>query len=292
MTQGVQDLIKAINSGDSSEIDSVFQAEMANRISTKLEDLRVSVAQNMFATEQAIEETEVEEDELTLEDYSVEEIEEFMQTEDFEQLDELSKKTIGSYAHKATDDAQDKAHDAYDSYKASKTTKMGGAQHKVSNRLQGLERASKKLGDKSISKSAEKSVDQHIKQRTAYDNMDDRKAATHDYHAMKNSEKAHDKIQKASGVKEETEDFEQLDELSKKTLGSYINRAVGNTGKGKGQDWPHDNNLNYAAQSYGTEKDDDDEPGDEDSPAANTVSKRLRGIKMAVNKLTKKAGKK
>jgi hypothetical protein len=168
MTQGVQDLIKAINSGDSTEIDSVFQAEMANRISTRLEDMRVSVAQGMFATEQSVEETEVEEGELTLEDYSVEEIEEFMQTED----------------------------------------------------------------------------------------------------------------------------FEQLDELSKKTLGSYINRAAGNTGKGKGQDWPHDNNLNYAAQSYGTEKDDDDEPGDEDSPAANTVSKRLRGIKMAVNKLTKKAGKK
>ena len=165
MTQVVQDLIKAIDSGDSQTIDAAFQAEMANRISTRLEDLRVSVAQRMFATEQAVEETTEEvQEELTLEDYSAEEIQEFMQTED----------------------------------------------------------------------------------------------------------------------------FEQLDELSKKTLGNYINRAAGNPGKRKGEDLPHDNNLNYAAQSYGTEKEDDDEPGDEDSPAANTVSKRLRGIKMAVKKLSKK----
>ena len=61
MTQGVQDLIKAIDSGDSQTIDAAFQAEMANRISTRLEDLRVSVAQNMFATEQAAEEEVAEE---------------------------------------------------------------------------------------------------------------------------------------------------------------------------------------------------------------------------------------
>ena len=60
MTQGVQDLIKAINSGDSTDIDSAFNAEMANRISTRLEDMRVSVAQGMFATEQSVEETETE----------------------------------------------------------------------------------------------------------------------------------------------------------------------------------------------------------------------------------------
>lgn len=60
MTQGVQDLIKAINSGDSTDIDSAFNAEMANRISTRLEDMRVSVAQGMFATEQSVEEPQVE----------------------------------------------------------------------------------------------------------------------------------------------------------------------------------------------------------------------------------------
>jgi hypothetical protein len=39
-------------------------------------------------------------EELSLEDYSLEEIQDFMMSEDFEQLDELSKKTLGSYVKK------------------------------------------------------------------------------------------------------------------------------------------------------------------------------------------------
>jgi len=62
MSQGVKDLIAAISTGDAQAIDSVFNAEMANRIGTRLEDMRANVAKNMFATEQAVEES-VEEDE-------------------------------------------------------------------------------------------------------------------------------------------------------------------------------------------------------------------------------------
>lgn len=61
MTQGIQDLIKAIDSGDSQAIDAAFNTEMASRISTRLEDTRISVAKGMFATEQSVEETEIEE---------------------------------------------------------------------------------------------------------------------------------------------------------------------------------------------------------------------------------------
>jgi hypothetical protein len=39
-----------------------------------------------------------------LEDFSIEELEDFMMSEDYEQLDELSKKTLGSYVKKATSD--------------------------------------------------------------------------------------------------------------------------------------------------------------------------------------------
>ena len=77
MTQGVQDLIKAINSGDSSEIDTAFNAEMASRISTRLEDMRVSVAQGIFATEQSAEEVQAEpEVEQPVEEVAVEQTEE------------------------------------------------------------------------------------------------------------------------------------------------------------------------------------------------------------------------
>lgn len=51
MTQGVNDLINAIASGDSIAIETAFNTEMATRISDRLEDMRVEVAQNMFATE-------------------------------------------------------------------------------------------------------------------------------------------------------------------------------------------------------------------------------------------------
>lgn len=58
MTQGVKDLISAIVEGDAATIDAAFNAEMATRVSSKLEDMRVSVAQNMFRVEQAEEATE------------------------------------------------------------------------------------------------------------------------------------------------------------------------------------------------------------------------------------------
>lgn len=66
MTQGVQNLISAIDSGDATAIDAAFNAEMATRISSRLEDMRINVAKNMFAAEQSVEteaelETEVEE---------------------------------------------------------------------------------------------------------------------------------------------------------------------------------------------------------------------------------------
>jgi hypothetical protein len=43
-------------------------------------------------------------EELDLEDYQLEEIEDFMMSEEFEQLDEISKKTLGSYIKYASDD--------------------------------------------------------------------------------------------------------------------------------------------------------------------------------------------
>jgi hypothetical protein len=58
MTQGVNDLINAIVEGDATKIDAAFNSEMATRISDKLEDMRVSVGQSMFATEQVTEEAE------------------------------------------------------------------------------------------------------------------------------------------------------------------------------------------------------------------------------------------
>jgi hypothetical protein len=102
MTQGVNDLIKAIAEGDSQTIDAAFNAEMSTRISARLEDMRVQVAQSMFKNPvaESIEETEEE----VSEEEVVEEAEEI--EEEVEQIDELSKKTMGSYVKKAADDKE------------------------------------------------------------------------------------------------------------------------------------------------------------------------------------------
>jgi hypothetical protein len=50
---------------------------------------------------QAVDKLTKEEVELTLEDYSLSELDDYMLSEDFEQLDELSKSTLGSYVKKA-----------------------------------------------------------------------------------------------------------------------------------------------------------------------------------------------
>jgi len=71
MTQGVNDLINAIASGDSVSIDAAFNAEMATRVSSRLEDMRVSVAQNMFSEQ----DTEKAEDEVAEVDTEVEDTE-------------------------------------------------------------------------------------------------------------------------------------------------------------------------------------------------------------------------
>ena len=73
MTQGVQNLISAIDSGNATAIDAAFNAEMATRISSRLEDMRINVAKNMFAAEQSVEteaelETESEVEETQTED--------------------------------------------------------------------------------------------------------------------------------------------------------------------------------------------------------------------------------
>jgi hypothetical protein len=73
MTQGVKDLINSIAEGDSETINASFNAEMATRISARLEDMRVQVAQSMFNNPVAESADEVEEQEEFAEEEQEEE---------------------------------------------------------------------------------------------------------------------------------------------------------------------------------------------------------------------------
>ena len=137
-----KDLVNAIIVGDAVEIENAFQATMAEKISSRLDDYRQEVAQSMFKTE----EVELEENYVIYNhdgkynkikkvvknhataqkhaeklggDHKVasmeywqdrlapktnEEAEQILASEEFAQLDELSKTTLSNYVKKATSD--------------------------------------------------------------------------------------------------------------------------------------------------------------------------------------------
>lgn len=51
---GVNDIIDAIQSGDSVAIDNAFNKEMTARVSDRLETMRHDVAQNMFKSAESV----------------------------------------------------------------------------------------------------------------------------------------------------------------------------------------------------------------------------------------------
>lgn len=54
-----RDLVNAIESGDAIAVENAFNAAMAEKISARIDDMRVSVAKNMFSETQA-EDTDTE----------------------------------------------------------------------------------------------------------------------------------------------------------------------------------------------------------------------------------------
>ena len=202
----VKDLISAIASGSAIETENAFNQVMAEKISARLDDMRVEVAQSMFKEEVEV----TEEVELTLEDFSAEEIEEFMVSEDYEQLDELSKTTLKSYRDKANKQSLD--NDAYLDSKFARPTRKErdrlGTQ--MSKRDAGVKLADKKLAQKTNEDLDNYSVEE-IKEFMV------------------------------------SEDYEQLDELSKDTLARYVHAA----GKDKEERTRHGADLRKADDDLG-----------------------------------------
>lgn len=79
------DLVNAIIVGDAIEIENAFQSTIAEKISARLDDYRQEVAQTMFKVQESAEE-----------------------------LDELSKTTLGSYVKKSTGGLEGTARHAFD----------------------------------------------------------------------------------------------------------------------------------------------------------------------------------
>jgi hypothetical protein len=137
LRENIKSLITAIAQGNSVDIEDNFNAIMASKISERLDDMRVSVAQNMFGS--------VVEESFDLEDYSVEELEDFMMSEEFEQLDELSKRTLKSYFNKAVPDLDKKAFHAGQQFGLGNSDKGEKLDAKAALRKKGIKNAVDKM---------------------------------------------------------------------------------------------------------------------------------------------------
>ena len=204
------DLINAIQAGDSVGIEQQFDEAMTSRIAERLDDMRAYVAKNMFN------------EDIDVYDYSdiitESDIADFIQTEEFEQLDELSKKTLGSYVKKAANDmaishanrmVKSAEADEVDRFMNRNTAAGYKEKHGVTDNLK------KALGADSAS------VSKHM------------------YRSVKRSKGINTAVKKLTKEDVEafmqTEEFEQLDEISKATVLSYRDKAIESAKKAEKQ---------------------------------------------------------
>lgn len=174
---------------------------------------------------------EVDFDDLDLEDVSIEDIENFMQTEDFDQLDELSKTTLGNYIKKRSNDV----------------ATQGAITRKHA-----------------MDSEAARNSEDYVQARKSNEKAD--KAFAKGWKHRQNIGKAVDKLTK--------EDVEQVDELSKETLGSYVRRASSSGVS----------NARSAGVELGVGA---SKRKDKYNSYEDKAEKRLSGISKAVHKLTK-----
>ena len=184
-----------------------------------------------------------EEEELNLEDFSLEELQDFMVSEDFEQLDELSKETLGKYIKKSS---QYRGYHGMDAGAAGYRSKdQKDAIDKMGRRQRGVEKAVGKLTKESIEATvsedfeqldelSKKTLGKYIKKaafRVGIHGMNAGEAKV----GSKENKVANDKMGKRymgilkAADKLTKEETEQLDELSNKTLKSYLNNTSDNS---------------------------------------------------------------
>lgn len=148
-----------------------------------------------------------------------------------EQIDELSKKTLGSYVKKASDDMSMSAYSAGARAGAGEDGTKSADRDRAVKRLRGVKKATDKLTKEEIEQVDEiskKTLGSYVNkavgqvQRSSFLAAKDKpeKSAKHGMDAYKRMEgirKATERLAK--------EEVEQVDELSKKTLGSYVKGA-------------------------------------------------------------------
>lgn len=172
-------LIESIQEGDAVSVSMLFDKLMAQKLSEAIEDKKVEIAESIFVSQ---------EDQELMEDY--------------EQLDELSKKTLGSYvlSNMANTANLHKAKGENDTAKQKAMDLDYGSNREASKHMEPVRSALNKSG---------KEIDRKLSKRQFGA-----------YRAVRNLTKEQ--------VEEflQSEEFQALDELSKDTLGRYVKKAA------------------------------------------------------------------
>lgn len=195
-------------------------------------------------------------------------------SEEAEELDELSKKTLGSYVSKATSDNDDRKQKVMSPFRIKDIDKNTKMHQKYLKRKKSIATANKKMGEAvELDELSKKTLGSYVKKSlrsaaSAGYKMNDKDQETR----LKGSDtlgKRMTGVDRAAKrlAKEET----QLDELSKKTLGSYIKAASQDRGTA---------GLETGFSGEGTR---------ERKASLERMKKRQRGIKKAVDKITKES---
>lgn len=289
----VKDLINAISAGNTADSQDIFQSVMAEKISTKLESAKMELARNMFRSDSDINESveldegKVKEFEMDLKELSDKEFEkkygspksEFKETneeveveeeldEEFEQLDELSKSTLGSYIHKASNSKGDAAY------------------------ALGRKRADADDVDRFTNRHMKNKYDirDKLKKDIGASGEDQEKDLEVMWKRSKGIGRAVSKLTKEQ-VEDffQTEEFDQLDELSKKTLRNYVYKASDDArDKSKRADWNKDMYVSRSRHPGLNSPKDQQRYVDGEKENAEAARKRYTGIGKAVSKLTSK----
>lgn len=171
---GIQDLDAFMESADFEQLDELSKTTLSKYIKKaafrvgihgmNAGEAKVGSKENKVANDKmgkrylgilkAADKLANEETELNLEDYSLEELQDFMVSEDFEQLDELSKDTLKSYVKKAIGGVHGgiaaQAYDAGGKSRAGDYEGSAKAYKKTVKRITGVEKAVGKLTKESI----------------------------------------------------------------------------------------------------------------------------------------------
>ena len=91
-----KNFINSVSIGNAAEAKDTLNDMLSTRAFDALNARKINIAQTLFNNDVVEEEVE-----LNLEDFSLEELKEFALSEEFEQLDELSKGTVRSYLKKS-----------------------------------------------------------------------------------------------------------------------------------------------------------------------------------------------